>query len=465
MPSLRIICYTQESPPSTPPVERKEVTPILPPSPSALPKARGHHPTIPLKPKARSQTSSPPLDRKSPKASKKMPPPPPAKPVPENEETETKSAVQDTAPVVIPTPKQRPVPPKRPRPQVSRTASDAPVPAPRPVPVPRKRSEMGLKEGAKSPSKELQEVKEVEEASAEVMDKIPVSEHPSSMTVTADVQQDTELEETEAHVQVQREHKEEERQKVEAEADMEEPQHKVVETPTETGTKQMVPTIAVATNLLREEKDVDNERETCHKKAVESKDIVPQGLPAEEKNHAKKEEGSDNSPKPLQQEHEAETASIQTTELPPAGDEYEPMQTGVTRDQPKISKSPEYEEPEEWNPESSDTPQHPGGVHYDTPSPPRPAITAYDVPKNIPAVEVGNKGSSKVPKPQLSVGTVTSGDEVVSVREKSPSPVTTVSTESELKPFRLERDALGVSRGMYRSLSGNTLASVLLYTC
>ena len=397
-----------------------------------------------------------------------MPPPPPAKPVPATEEeTETKSAVQETAPVAIPTPKQRPVPPKKPRPQVSRTVSDVPVPAPRPVPLPRKRTEIGLKEGAKSPQKELEELKLVAETRAEVMDKIPTSEHPSPMTMT-DLQQDTKLEETEAHAQGQREDKEEERQEVEEGPDMEEPHHKVMETPTETGTKGMVPTVVVATSPLGEGEDVDNEGETCHIKAAETKPIVPQGSTAEERSHTKKEGGSDNPPKPLQQEREEGAASIQSNGLPSTSDEYEPMQTGVTKDHPKVTKSPEYEEPEEWNPERSDkpgAPQHPGGVNYDIPPPPRPVNTTYDVPKNVPAVEVGSKGSNAVPKPQLSVSTVTSGEEVVSVREKSPSPVTTVSTENDLKPFQIERDALGVSIGICTQqiiIAENPLASSTL---
>lgn len=348
----------------------------LSPSPSASPTSqkKGHRPTIPLIPKERSLTSSPPPSKESPKNIKKIPPPPPSKPITEKEEE------VETAPL----PKQRPMPPKRPL--KPRASSDAPVAVPRPVPAPRR---TGGKEVTKSPLRELPE--EIVEDGAQI---VTVTSHSN---IEPHVGNEP-VESQKHNPEMMNELTEEERvHETTTESDIDTDSKKNAEN--ENNRLSPTPPLHV------EEINMPAKAETVHQRGV----------------------SEDNDPK---------SPNASST------DEYEPMMPGVTKDESRSCKgTPEYEEPEVWNLDSPALPIELDDGGYATPCPvPKKDEAAYDMP--VPSTKVDLNVLS--PTPQVPVLATVNEESLTAGRGKSPPLPCSSSGEGQLKPFRIERDALGV---------------------
>lgn len=129
-----------------------------------------------------------------------------------------------------------------------------------------------------------------------------------------------------------------------------------------------------------------------------------------------------------------------------SADEYEHMTPGVTKDNSNEGiKSSEYDKPGEWN--SNDLPvihKQKKEVEYAVPTPVLKQVeNTYDVP-----ISTENPNINSVPStPQIPVVPATNEEHLTTGRGKSPSPPSSV--ENHLKPFQIERDALGVRESYY----------------
>ena len=364
--------YPQESPPDTPTFDRKIPSPqhTTPSSPSASPtsKSKGHRPAVPLIPKQRSITSSPPpTSLESPKTGKTLPIPP-AKLTKEKEEVEA-----DTVPV----PKQRPIPPKRPL--KPRAATDAPVTAPRPVPAPRK---MAGKEGVVSPARDLP----LPEGDKDV---VLAENEPRPLSTQG--------------------------------------------TPTD---EQKDSREAVAGDIISREEEGMAEAGEDRADSNPSSEIFPTSsretspsLKSQEKEKSRGDISTD------REQLDVDIGSDNSSHVRHASstDEYEHMKPGVTKEDHHVSsKPPEYDEPES-------KPCLHQEEKYATPSPlTKQKETTYDVPNSG-----GEENLSVVPTaPQISLVASENEENLTTGRGKSSKPQ---HSEEHLKPFKIERDALGVS--------------------
>lgn len=384
----------QDSPPDTPPSDRKVTTtppePLSPlPSASPTSQKKGHRPAVPLMPKERSLTSAPPTSRVSPKNTKKLPHPP-SKPL---------TAKEGEAVEIAPIPKQRPMPPKRPL--KPRAATDAVLPAPRPVPAPRRAG------GKEIISPSLQE---------EVPEQMQVITEVSVVPQASSLNTNTENEQVKKQADIQ-----EVIEKNEEQVKEERPHVRVPELIEDT-----VSTDVVSKNSTGED---------------DKKITTPPSLPLEKgtDNHLPTEAETKEVVYPMSEvEHHG-------PEAPLTDSEYEHMQPGVTKEKCRshieATKSPEYDEPEEWN---LDSPalldqQNEGG--YAIPYPVlKPEEATYDVPNS--STKAGANVVSSTP--QIALVATMNEENITTGTGKSPSPSHT-GGEDQLKPFRIERDALGVT--------------------
>ena len=323
---------------------------------------------------------------------------------------------------IAPVPKQRPVPPKRPT--KPRATTDVPVPAPRPVPVPRK---VIMKEVA--PQKELpDEIKEEEQVIAE---RLPVvnEQEPEPLNLG----QDAGKEPVEDRTDEQQVSTDNEREK-EGEVEEENPEPKSP-APTQeahpTTDGITIPSLPETTQQTTTEREDKNTSET-----------TPTPSPAEKSNtHAVAVHPPTETTKEELLHPSAEGDSGVRSALTTSTDcDYEPMRSGITKDagrsHKEVTKSPEYEEPAEWHPDSSD------GGDYAVPRPAsKQEVATYDIPKSVPKVTVGITS----PTPQISVVATVKEESLTTGRGKAPSPPPSSGNEEQLKPFRIERDALGVN--------------------
>jgi hypothetical protein len=126
-----------------------------------------------------------------------------------------------------------------------------------------------------------------------------------------------------------------------------------------------------------------------------------------------------------------------------SADEYEHMKPGVTKGNSQSPqnalKPPEYEEPKVCNSNSSASlPAH-QEAEYATPSPvTKQKEATYDLPNSTKKSEVNVASAT----PQISLVASASEEHLTTGRGKSPSPS---GGEDNLKPFKIERDCLGVS--------------------
>lgn len=333
-------------------------------------------------PKERSLTSSPPPLKEPPK-NKKIPPTPPSKP------TEKEAEALQTSPLL----KQRPIPPKRPL--KPRASTDAPVAAPRPVPTPRR---AGGKDITKSPLREV---------SDEIMnDKTNILEPPVVSNIN-----------TESHEHV-------ESQKDDTEIIASEINEKT-DTIEEESAEAVLPEVTTDNGLA----NTDTVSKNCDNN--EASPTPPSNLHVEELNL------------PVEETIHQKSVSEGTCPKSPnasSTDEYEHMRPGVTKDKSNSHKeTPEYEEPEEWNLES---PKQINSGCYATPCPvPKKEEAAYDMP--VTPIKVDLK--TLPPAPQVPVLATVNEEKLTAGRGKSPPLPHSSTGEDQLKPFQLERDALGVS--------------------
>lgn len=278
-------------------------------------------------------------------------------------------------------PKQRPIPPKRPF--KPRASTDAPVAAQRPVPTPRR---TGAKEITKSSLKEVPD---------EIMnDKTNVLELPvtSNLNAESHEQEESHKDDTEIVASKMSENTEEER------------------------AETMLPENNGTANTDTDSKNSNNS---------EASAIPPSHINFPEEKTVFQESVSEN--------HYPKAPNASNT------DEYEHMKPGVTKDQSssykETVKSPEYEEPEEWNLES---PKQLNSGGYATPSPvPKKDEAAYDMPVTPINLKLP-------PAPQVPILATVNEERLTAGRGKSPPLPRNSTGEDQLKPFQMERDALGV---------------------
>lgn len=336
-------------------------------------------------PKERSLTSSPPPLKEPPKNIKKIPPTPPSKP------TEKEAEALQTSPLL----KQRPIPPKRPL--KPRASTDAPVAAPRPVPTPRR---AGGKDITKSPLREVDEI---------MNDKTNVLEPPVVSNINTESQEHVESQKDDTEI-------------------IDSKMNEKAETIEEEGAEAVLPEVTTDNGLANTDtvsKNRDNN---------EASPTPPSNVHIEELNL------------PMEETIYQKSVSEGTCPKSPnasSTDEYEHMRPGVTKDKsnsPKETvKSPEYEEPEEWNLES---PKEINGGGYATPCPvPKKEEAAYDMP--VTPIKVDLK--TLPPAPQVPVLATVNEEKLTAGRGKSPPLPRSSTGEDQLKPFQMERDALGVS--------------------
>ena len=356
----------QDSPPDTPTSDHNATATQTPLSPSASPtsKSKGHRPAVPLMPKQRSVTASPPPTPSDiAKGAKKLPVPP-AKPTQEKEEIIELD--------VTPVPKQRPVPPKRPL--KPRAATEMPVAAPRPRPAPRK---VAGKEGTSSPARELaeaerEEAPRLEKEQSETEKEVTGNElssspgnHTNEQKIVQEIIPEVRVTEQEEEVEQTVQHRAEDK----------------------------LPSDSTETLEVVQEENV-----THDSVAKEDKDAS--------------EDGS-----------ELRRSS---------SDEYELMKSGVTKKgSSQYQKSVGSEEPDN----SCAPPQK--EAEYATPSPVTKQMeTTYDLPH---ATRTGKVVVS--PAPQIALVASENEENLTTGRGKSSAPP---QNEEQLKPFKIERDALGV---------------------
>ena len=121
-------------------------------------------------------------------------------------------------------------------------------------------------------------------------------------------------------------------------------------------------------------------------------------------------------------------------------DEYEHMTPGVTKGGLAKTKSPEYDEPVERDMTESPPMSTQKDVEYAVPSPvSKQAENTYAVPKSTgtPAVDIASS------TPQIPVVTATDEENLTAGRGTNQPPPHGSSAD-HLKPFHIERDALGV---------------------
>lgn len=286
----------------------------------------------------------------------------------------------------VPVPKQRPVPPKRP--MKPRAATDAPVPPSRPVPAPRR---VVGREGAASPASDLPPGENKDAGIGEAENETQIVEAPS----TQETAQENHIDEPKVLLQPLPE-----------DANKEEQAEEIVENEPETNTtEQKMPT---------------NDRETT--------ETSPSSQMQEEKEN--------NSGAATENANRVSECGREIRHVSSA-DEYEHMKPGVTKDKGQRSKkSPEYEDLDICKPASCTPSPQTDETKYATPSPvTKQKETTYAVPhvtgeSNAPVVP---------PTPQISL-VASENEENLTVGSSNQQ-----QSEDRLKPFQIERDALGVS--------------------
>ncbi|CAI8024059.1 hypothetical protein GBAR_LOCUS14015 [Geodia barretti] len=379
-----------ESPPATPTFDRNTPAASPQPSPSASPtsKTKGHRPAVPLMPKQRSITSSPPpTSNESPKVTKILPTPP-AKVAKEKEEVQAD---------VVPVPKQRPLPPKRPL--KPRSATDAPVTQPRPVPAPRR---VVGKEGAIFPAKDLppDEDKDVDVEQAEK--ESPVTETPSTQETAQEISTN----------------------------------ESPLTAPEDT-TKQEEKVNEMVENRIPINVHVMEEK--LHTNDTKTTETPPTPQPQEENKTSTDISTGDKEDNRAVSEHNQEKRHVSSA------DEYEHMKPGVTKDKSQGSKkSPQYEHLDVPCSPSTSTPSpQKQDSKYATPS---AATKQKETTYAVPHV-TGDTNASVLPAtPQISLVASENEENLTTGSGKSSIPQ---QSEDHLKPvkFEIERDALGYSKG------------------
>ena len=269
------------------------------------------------------------------------------------------------------------------RPLKSRLSNETPVPAPRPIPAPRK---SGGKDVLKSPLRGITDEVEEVHAATEVLDLELVSPNI-----------DTKNE----HKNVQDQMQNEKNKIAEQQADYALPDIIKPDLPSDDTEGVTLP--------LPVEETVNDDIETETK-------------------------------------HESRTLDDPLSPIVSSTDEYEQMRPGVTkgnnRSQKSATKSPEYDEPHQRNTTSALTANH-NEVAYAIPCHvTKQGETTYDVPVST-AGATGNVTSST---PQIPIVATPNEEDLTTGRGESPSPPCSSSVEDQLKPFRIERDALGVKK-------------------
>ena len=382
---------------------------------------KGRHPTIPLKPKPRAQSNihTAVHEHTFPKSNKKTPPIPPVKPILDNEENNTKKKTLETPAIRVPTPKQRPVPPKRPKTQLS-SGSIVPNteiinPAPKPVPVPRKRTDVGLNE---VPHRQENDGLKGKIESTSGGEEIPANT-PTGEEI--EVKQGGHMQENVIQPPTGGSMKEEQNTEPELE-----PQQEAVELSVEV----VMETAAVAATIALAEEN-ETETETDNKKldkaGAEMDETAHLVLTTDEESCAVQNTSNTDS-RPSEESRDGE------------GNEYEPVQPEVSEETrkdleifQKATKSPEYQEPHEWNPDENTSNQDSaqGPVNYDVPPPARPAETKYDIPRST--LTAANESSNAV------LVSVDDEEAAANIKENSPS-----LTNTNLPP-PIKRDSMGVN--------------------
>ena len=329
---------------------------------------------MPLIPKQRSVTASPPppTSGENAKSTKKLPAPP-VKVTQEKEETEAN---------VVPVPKQRPVPPKRPLKPRAATEIQTPAQTSRPVPAPRR---IVVKEEVVSPVQVASPVNDVPEDKKEVeqqVDKETLVIEPGSSPATdvSDLNQEVEI----------------------------------------------VREVTV------------NEQEEKVEETEEGKDSLPTdvtecspALQAEEENTSSPNVSSVNGGEDASTASEAGPLSRCLS----SADEYELMKSGVTKASNQYPNKARYEEVDVSTSRPSQSKQEAeyAKPFYTT----KEKETTYD----IPHTKGENSVSVVSAAPQISLVASENEENLTTGRGKNPA---TPLNDEHLKPFKIERDALGV---------------------